>query len=124
MVKLQGSCHCKAVTFEVETEGGLKDVSHCDCSLCRRKTAYVATASVDALVVTKGAEHLSLYQWNTKTAKHYFCKICGIYTHHQRRSNPNEFGFNIGCIEGVNPFDYAPAPVHDGVNHPSDETNS
>ncbi|MEO0328751.1 MAG: GFA family protein [Pseudomonadota bacterium] len=117
---LHGSCHCKAVKFEVSAPNGLVDVSHCDCSLCRRKTAYVATTLLANLKVTKGADKLSLYQFNTNTAKHYFCSICGIYTHHQRRSNPNEFGFNIGCIEGVNPFDHAPAPVHDGVNHPRD----
>jgi len=48
------------------------------------------------------------------TAKHYFCKTCGIYTHHQRRSNPNEFGFNIACIEVVNPFDYSPEEISIG----------
>ena len=31
---------------------------------------------------------------------HYFCKICGINTHHRRRSDPNQYGYNIGCIEG------------------------
>jgi len=39
--------------------------------------------------------------WNTKIAKHYFCSICGIYTHHQRRSVPTEYGFNLACIEGI-----------------------
>ncbi len=116
-----GSCHCGAVEFEVEVENDFVGVSHCDCSYCRRKSAYIATARLDQLRVTKGAEYLSLYQWGTKTAKHYFCKVCGIYTHHQRRSNPNEFGFNIACIEGVNPFDYGPVKIHDGVNHPSDK---
>ncbi len=48
------------------------------------------------------------------TAKHYFCKTCGIYTHHQRRSNPKEFAFNIACLEGVNPFDFKDVPVGDG----------
>lgn len=116
----KGSCHCGAVEFEVDHTDQLEEIRHCDCSLCKRKTAYVASAPLHTLKVTKGEDNLSLYQFGTNTAKHYFCKICGIYTHHQRRSNPNEFGYNIGCIEGVNPFDHAPAPVNDGVNHPSD----
>ncbi len=63
---------------------------------------------------------LRLYQFNTRTAKHYFCSVCGIYTHHQRRMNPNEYGFNVGCLEGVDPFDIPNVPTSDGVNHPSD----
>jgi len=56
------------------------------------------------LKVVKGAHMLTLYQWNTFTAKHYFCRVCGIYTHHQRRSDPTQYGFNVACIEGVDPF--------------------
>ena len=54
------------------------------------------------------------------TAKHYFCSICGIYTHHQRRSNPLQFGFNVACLEGVNPFELENVPTYDGVNYPKD----
>ena len=68
----------------------------------------------------QGADHVALYQWGTGTAKHYFCPTCGIYTHHQRRSNPEEYGLNLGAIEGVNPRDYEPIPWADGVHHPSD----
>ncbi len=60
---------------------------------------------------------LTLYQWNTMTAKHYFCSVCGIYTHHQRRSNPNLFGFNLACIEGVDPFSFCDVEVSDGASH-------
>ncbi len=70
--------------------------------------------------ILQGAEHLKLYQFNTFTAKHYFCSNCGIYTHHQRRSNPNEYGYNVGCLEGVDPFAIADIPTSDGVNHPAD----
>ncbi len=52
------------------------------------------------LRVTQGAEFLTLYQWNTRVAEHYFCKVCGIYTHHRRRSAPDEYGFNVACLEG------------------------
>jgi hypothetical protein len=58
------------------------------------------------------------------TAKHYFCSNCGIYTHHQRRSNPEQYSYNVGCLEGVNPFDIADIPTSDGVNHSSDRRAS
>jgi hypothetical protein len=74
----------------------------------------MASVPVDKLKIIKGEDKLTLYQWNTKTAKHYFCNICGIYTHHQRRKNPGEFGLNIACLEGVNPFELGEIPVADG----------
>ena len=67
-----------------------------------------------------GEDKLTLYQFNTMTAKHFFCSICGIYTHHQRRSNPKEYGFNVACLEGVNPYELGDIPVLDGINHPAD----
>jgi hypothetical protein len=70
--------------------------------------------------VTEGAEFLTLYQFNTNTAKHYFCARCGIYTHHQRRSNPQQYGVNVACLEGVSPFDFQEVPVYDGSRHPRD----
>ena len=61
--------------------------------------------------IVKGDDAPKLYQFNSHTAKHYFCSHCGIYTHHQRRSNPNEYAYNVGCLEGVNPFDLGPVAV-------------
>ena len=78
------------------------------------------SAPLDGLRIVKGQDALSIYQFGTNTAKHYFCKHCGIYTHHQRRSNPNEYGVNAGALEGVNPRDLDPVPWADGVNHPKD----
>ena len=80
----------------------------------------MASAPLAGLTIVKGEEALRVYRFNTMTAAHYFCSVCGIYTHHQRRSNPTEFGFNVGCLEGVNPFEFKDIPVMDGVNHPSD----
>lgn len=67
-----------------------------------------------------GADALTLYQFNTGTAKHYFCSKCGIYTHHQRRSNTNQYGVNVACLEGISPFDFDEVQVLDGERHPSD----
>ena len=116
----RGSCHCGAVEFEVRLPQGLVDPRRCSCSLCRRRGAIAASVPLADLNVIKGAEQLRLYQFHTRTAKHYFCSICGVYTHHQRRSNPELYGINIACLDGVDPSELGEVPVYDGINHPSD----
>ena len=116
----KASCHCGAVKLELHLPNGLEKPRRCDCSICRRKGAIVASVLLANLKILEGHDKLTLYQSGTKTAKHYFCSVCGIYTHHQRRSKPDEFGFNVGCLEGVNPYELGEVPVMDGVNHPAD----
>jgi hypothetical protein len=84
----------------------------------------VASVPLGGIRIIEGEQFLSMYQFNTKTAKHYFCSRCGIYTHHQRRSNPSQFAINVRCLEGVDPFALGQVPVYDGVNHPSDQFSS
>lgn len=81
------------------------------------------TAALGGLRILKGEEKLTLYRFNTLAAKHYFCSQCGIYTHHQRRSDPEELGVNVACLHGVSPFDFESVPVNDGVEHPSDRAD-
>ena len=114
------TCHCGAVELHVRLADGLNTMRRCDCSYCRRRGAIAATVLLDDLTIVKGAEDLTLYQFGTLTARHWFCSICGIYTHHQRRSNPLEYGVNVGALDGVNPSDLGTIPWADGVNHPSD----
>jgi|SRR5690554_3593528 len=121
LAKHKASCHCGAVELELHLPNGLVDIRRCDCSLCRRRGAIVASVPLSGLKILKGEENLRLYQFNTKTAKHYFCGICGIYTHHQRRSNPDLFGFNVACLEGINPLKIPNIPTYDGVHHPADK---
>lgn len=116
----KASCHCGAVQFEIKLPNGLDDPRRCNCSMCRMRGTIVASVALDGINTTKGAEMLTLYQFNTMTAKHYFCSKCGIHTHHQRRSNPKQYGFNIACLEGVNPYDLGEVTVYDGINHPAD----
>ena len=116
----RATCHCGAVELQVRLSDEFNTIRRCDCSFCRRRQAAAVSAPLNGVKVVKGAENLTLYQFGTHTAKHYFCKTCGIYTHHLRRSNPNEFGVNAATIDGVNPRDFEPIPWHDGVNHPSD----
>ena len=116
----KASCHCGAVELLLELPDGIVNPRRCNCSICRRKGAIAASVPLAGLTVVKGQDVLTLYQFNTNTAKHYFCSVCGIYTHHQRRSNPHEFSYNVGCLEGVDPFDIADVPTGDGVHHSSD----
>ena len=115
-----GACHCGAVRFRVKLLDGLRGPRRCTCSLCRMRGAVVVSAKVADLVVTEGAELLTEYRFNTGTARHFFCSRCGIYTHHRRRSNPDEFGVNVACLAGVSPFDFPDVVVNDGTNHPAD----
>jgi len=122
MTNLRGTCHCGAVELELSLPDGLASARRCDCSYCRRRGAIVVSAPLDQVVIVKGAQNLTLYQWGTGTAKHWFCKTCGIYTHHQRRSNPLQYGINTGILDGVSPHDFGQVPMMDGVNHPADRT--
>ena len=113
-------CHCGFVVMEVTLPNGLEDPRRCDCSMCSRRGAIVASVPLDGIKIIKGKEILTLYQFNTMTAKHYFCSKCGIYTHHQRRSNPEQYAFNVACLEGVNAFELGIVPTLDGINHPAE----
>ncbi|MBU1392309.1 MAG: GFA family protein [Gammaproteobacteria bacterium] len=118
--KHTASCHCGAVVLELSLPNGIENPRRCDCSICRRKGAIVGSVPLAGIKILRGEDVLKCYEFNTKTAKHYFCSVCGIYTHHQRRSNPHEYGYNIGCLEGVNPYELGEVLTNDGVNHPAD----
>jgi hypothetical protein len=114
------ACHCRTVQFRVRLTDGFDSRRRCTCSFCRMRGAVVVSAKLADITFLAGEDNLTLYQFNTRTAKHWFCKTCGIYTHHQRRSDPTLYGINLACLQGVSPFDFAEVPVMDGVAHPSD----
>ena len=97
-----GSCHCGAVRFISSGEEIRKGV-YCNCSICVRKDALMNTEPISPanLIIEAEDDVLGLYEFGTKTAKHHFCKRCGIYTFHQTRSQPGFYWINIGCIEGI-----------------------
>jgi hypothetical protein len=112
-VKYQGSCHCGRVSFELEAR--LDYVMECNCSLCRRIGALWHGASESSLRITSGENELVLYQFNTKTAKHYSCKHCGIHPFSRPRLDPTRWAVNVRCVDGV---DLAALPLKhfDGTN--------
>lgn len=119
-VTLDGGCHCGKVKFRVRLHHGLGSARRCTCSYCAMRGAVAVSARIDGLTIVDGADSLATYTFNTGTAKHHFCRNCGIYTHHQRRSNPDELGVNVACLDGLSPFDFPDVPVLDGQCHPND----
>ena len=111
---LQGSCHCGTVKFEVRA--AVAPAMRCNCSLCRRKGALMTPPfQRNALTILCGEDALSVYQFNTGAAKHYFCRHCGIYPFHQTRRSPAFWRANVGCLDGVDPFALA-TETYDGAS--------
>ena len=119
-VTLSGSCHCGAVRFTATLTQGFASARRCTCSICRMRGAVAVTSTHENFNITEGEDFLATYRFNTNTAEHHFCTVCGIYTHHKRRSNPEQLGVNVACLEGVSPFDFKEVVVYDGQRHPGD----
>ena len=101
-MKYTGSCHCGSIKFEIDSD--LEKIVQCNCSICIKRNAKMIMIPKENFKLLEGSEHLSLYQFNTEIAKHFFCKKCGIYTHHNRKSDPNGMGVNLGCVEDLDPM--------------------
>jgi hypothetical protein len=101
------------VQFRVEAD--FTELTTCDCSLCVRRNALMAKVPEQALSILAGEHALTLYEWNTRRAKHYFCSRCGIYVFHRKRAAPDHFGINVFCLAD---FDPASLPVRatEGAN--------
>ena len=114
-------CHCGSIEAEISFSGKIEKFLKCNCSICKRKGAVMSMVKNEDFKIIKGQDKLKLYQFHSKVAKHYFCSNCGIYTHHNPRSNPAMTGFNVGCIDEIDIFKLNNIPVNDGHNHPLDK---
>lgn len=96
--EMTAQCHCGAVAYRVTLKDGFNTVRRCNCSFCRMRGAVVVFAT--KVELTRGEAQLTEYRFNSKEVGHYFCSVCGIYTFHQSRSQPDQFGVNVACLEG------------------------
>jgi hypothetical protein len=98
-----GQCHCGAVRFEATLSDDFHSIRRCTCSYCRMRGAVVVMAEMGGIKFLQGEDALTSYRFHTGSAQHFFCSRCGIYTHHQRRSNQNLYAVNVACLDGVSP---------------------
>ncbi|XP_063811913.1 centromere protein V [Pseudophryne corroboree] len=98
LVKHSGGCHCGAVRFEVWASADLH-VFDCNCSICMKKQNRHFIVPASRFKLLKGADNLTTYTFNTKKAKHTFCKTCGVQSFYTPRSNPDGYGIASHCLD-------------------------
>jgi hypothetical protein len=109
-----GSCHCGAVKVEVEAPEHIV-AYECNCSMCRRTAFLHLIVPASRFRLVSGADQLTTYVFNTGTAKHLFCRICGVRPFYVPRSNPDGFSVNVRCLDqsGIRSLEVLP---FDGEN--------
>ena len=94
---LRGGCHCGKVRFEIETDPSY--VSECNCSICRKKGILHPRVSKENFRLLSGESELEEYRLNTGTARHYFCRSCGIHPFTHPRTAPEDYTVNFRCLD-------------------------
>lgn len=106
--ELHGQCHCGAIVFSCTAPRHLV-VWICDCSICDMLKNWHFIVPEGDFNLLRGKEALSLYEFNTKTAKHFFCKHCGVSPFYRPRSNPDGYAVTLACVvpaSQVESFEY------------------
>ena len=98
-VTLTGGCHCGAVRYRVILRHWR--MTECNCSMCDKKGYLHLIVPAADFELTSSMDALSTYAFNTRLAKHHFCKTCGIHSFYVPRSDPDGFSVNARCLDGV-----------------------
>ena len=94
----RGGCHCGAVRFEVEAPADAELVD-CNCSLCSAAGfLHLIVPAADFRLVRGGAA-LAEYRFNTRLARHFFCRHCGVKSFYVPRSHPDGVSVNARCLD-------------------------
>jgi hypothetical protein len=98
LVTHRGGCHCGAVAFEVDAPARLT-ASDCNCSICRMSGYQHLIVPRARFRLVRGADSLTEYRFNTGTARHLFCRRCGVKSFYVPRSNPDGYSVNVRCLD-------------------------
>jgi hypothetical protein len=94
-----GSCHCRRVRFRVRAR--LTGITVCNCSVCTKKGFLHLIVPPERFELLSGESALAEYRFNTGTARHRFCRFCGVHPFYVPRSDPDKIDVNVRCLEGV-----------------------
>jgi hypothetical protein len=95
----EGGCHCGRVRFRVAAD--LADVTECNCSICTKKGFLHLIVPPERFELLKGDDDLTVYRFNTGTARHSFCRHCGMHPFYMPRSDPDKIDVNARCLDDV-----------------------
>jgi hypothetical protein len=98
MITHTGGCHCGRVRFEVIAPSVL-NVTDCNCSICSKSGYLHLIVAKSRFKLLSGADVLTTYQFNTRTAKHLFCSVCGVKAFYVPRSHPDGYSVNARCLD-------------------------
>ena len=98
MVKHAGGCHCGRVRFEILAPAEI-NVNECNCSICSKAGYLHLVVPAERFTLLAGQDALSTYTFNTGTAKHLFCSVCGVKSFYVPRSHPDGFSVNARCLD-------------------------
>ncbi|KAL6003400.1 hypothetical protein ACLOJK_023623 [Asimina triloba] len=99
MVIHKGGCHCGRVRWQVEALPSVV-AWKCNCTNCsmRGNTHFIVPAT-NFKLIGESEQFLTTYTFGTHTAKHSFCKNCGITSFYVPRSNPDGVAVTCMCVD-------------------------
>ena len=74
---IHATCHCGAIVLEIEEAP--REVTQCNCSICRRYGVLWAYYSPRQVRVTGGAT--DTYSWDDRSIAFHRCARCGCVSH-------------------------------------------
>jgi hypothetical protein len=98
VVTHRGGCHCGRVRFEVDAPARLR-VIDCNCSMCNKSGYLHLIVPRERFRLLSGSDALTNYEFNTRTAKHLFCSVCGVKSFYVPRSHPDGYSVNARCLD-------------------------
>lgn len=109
LVTHRGGCHCRRVRFEVDAPARIEALD-CNCSICRMSGFLHLIVPAARFRLLAGADALAEYTFNTGTAKHRFCRHCGIKAFYVPRSHPDGIDVNVRCLhpDGIEALEIVP----------------
>ena len=112
----EGGCHCGRVRFRIQVDLAQTAIGECTCSICVKKGILHLAVPRERLEILSGADALTTYTFNTGTARHTFCRHCGMHPFYNPRTNPQSYSVNARCLDRFDAATMVPRRVFDGRN--------